>query len=86
MGKSNNFCYCKVKRVITKWGAIEKSPILQLQYWKIQNFGRVPRTILYFGGTNICSLSPTEVQSSGNTQAGIFYVSIYHDYLPRLYK
>ena len=25
--KSNNFCYGKVGRAITKWGAIEKSPI-----------------------------------------------------------
>jgi hypothetical protein len=26
--KLNNFCYCKVGRAITEWGAIEKSPIL----------------------------------------------------------
>ena len=26
--KSDNFCYRKVGRAITKWGAIEKSPIL----------------------------------------------------------
>ena len=26
--KSDNFCYCKVGRAITKLGAIEKSPIL----------------------------------------------------------
>ena len=25
--KSNNFCYRKVGRAITKWGEIEKSPI-----------------------------------------------------------
>ena len=27
--KSDNFCYHKVGRAITKWGAIEKSPILR---------------------------------------------------------
>ena len=27
--KSDNFCYRKVGRAITKWGAIEKSPILR---------------------------------------------------------
>ena len=32
--KSDNFCYRKVGRAITKWGAIEKSPILLSQYWK----------------------------------------------------
>ena len=32
--KSNNFCYCKVERAITNWGAREKSPILLLKYWK----------------------------------------------------
>ena len=26
--KSDKFCYRKVRRAITKWGAIEKSPIL----------------------------------------------------------
>ena len=26
--KKNNFCYRKVGRAITKWGAIEKSPVL----------------------------------------------------------
>ena len=38
--KSDNFCYRKVGRAITKWGAIEKSPILLSQYWKkfIKNF------------------------------------------------
>ena len=30
--KSDNFCYRKVGRVITKLGAIEKSPILLSQY------------------------------------------------------
>ena len=33
--KSDNFCYRKVGRGITKWGAIEKSPILLSQHWKI---------------------------------------------------
>ena len=27
--KSENVCYLKIERAITKWGAIEKSP-----YWK----------------------------------------------------
>ena len=31
---SDNFCYHKVGRAITKWGTIEKSPILLSQYWK----------------------------------------------------
>ena len=31
--KSNNFCYRKVGRAITKGEAIEKSPILLSQYW-----------------------------------------------------
>ena len=29
--KSDNFCYRKVGRAITKWGAIEESPILLSQ-------------------------------------------------------
>ena len=29
---SDNFCYCKVERAISKWGAIEKIPILLSQY------------------------------------------------------
>jgi hypothetical protein len=36
--KGGNFCYRKVGRAITKWGAIEKSPILLSQYWKIFHF------------------------------------------------
>ena len=36
--KSDKFCYRKVGRAITKWGAIEKSSILLLQYWKIYLF------------------------------------------------
>ena len=34
--KSDNFC--KVERAITKWGAIEKNPILLSQYWKNYHF------------------------------------------------
>ena len=30
--KSDNFCYRKVGRAITKWGAIEKSPMLLLLF------------------------------------------------------
>ena len=47
--KSDNFRYPKVGRAITKWGAIEKYPILLSQYWKNN---RVPNIILHFGGTN----------------------------------
>ena len=36
--KSDNFCYRKVGRAITKWEAIEKSPILLSQYWKNYHF------------------------------------------------
>ena len=36
--KSDNFCYHKVGRAITKWGWIEKSSILLLQYWKNSQF------------------------------------------------
>ena len=36
--KSNTFCYRKVGRAITLWGAIEKSRILLSQYWKNDNF------------------------------------------------
>ena len=31
-------CYCKVGRARTKWGAIEKSPILLSQYWINEEF------------------------------------------------
>ena len=33
--KIDNFCYRKVGREITKWGAMEKSPIL-LSQWILQ--------------------------------------------------
>jgi hypothetical protein len=36
--KSDNFCYRKVGRSITKWGAIEKNPILLSQYLKNYHF------------------------------------------------
>ena len=39
--KSDNFCYRKVGRAITKWGAIEKSPILLSQ--QIVNVDYSPR-------------------------------------------
>ena len=41
--KSDNFCYRKVGSAITKWGAIEKSPILLSQYWKNYHFLRVTK-------------------------------------------
>ena len=50
--KSDNFCYRKVGRAITKWGAIEKSPILLSQYWKNYHFQRVTNIISYFGVSN----------------------------------
>ena len=46
-----NFCYRKAGRMITIKGAIEKSPILLLQYWKNKEFHSII-IILYFGGTN----------------------------------
>ena len=33
--KGDNFCYCKVGRAITLWGAIEKYSIYLSQDWKI---------------------------------------------------
>ena len=49
--KSDNFWYHKVGREITKWGAIEKSPILLSQYWKNEWLnGNI--IISYFGGSN----------------------------------
>ena len=50
--KSDNFCYRKVGRAITKWGATEKSLILLSQYWKNYYFDMVPKVISHFGGTN----------------------------------
>jgi hypothetical protein len=32
--KSNNLCYCKVGKAITKWRAIEKSPIGKIFIFK----------------------------------------------------
>ena len=49
--KSDNFCYHKVGRAITKWGAKEKSPILLSQYWK-NGWLDVTIVISYFGGSN----------------------------------
>ena len=50
--KSDNFCYRKVGRAITKWGSIEKSPILLSQYWKNYYFYRIPKIISHFDGSN----------------------------------
>ena len=36
--KIDNFCYRKVGKAITKWGAIEKGLILLSQYWKNYHF------------------------------------------------
>ena len=35
--KEQQLCNRKVGRAITKWGAIEKSSILLLQYWNLSN-------------------------------------------------
>ena len=35
--KSDNFCYRKVGGALTKWGAMEKSPILLSQYWSLSS-------------------------------------------------
>ena len=40
--KCDNFCYCKVGRAITKWGAIEKS----------YHFETVPKIISHLDGSN----------------------------------
>ena len=48
--KSDNFCYRKVGRAITKWGAIGKSPILLSQYWK--NYHFITVTKKKFDGSN----------------------------------
>ena len=50
--KSDNFCYRKVGRAITKWGAIEKSPISLSQYWKSYHFERVKKNISHFDDSN----------------------------------
>ena len=42
----------KKLRAITLQRAIDKSPILNLQYWKNYLFNGVPKTNLNFGGTN----------------------------------
>ena len=36
--KSDNFCYRKVGRAISKWGVIKKSPIWLSEYWKNDDF------------------------------------------------
>ena len=48
--KCDNFCYCKVGRVITKWGAIEKSPIAILE--KFPFFEGYKKNISHFDGSN----------------------------------
>ena len=44
------YCYHNVWRDISKWEAIEKSPIFPLQYWKIN-----------FGSTKNRDSDPTEI-------------------------
>ena len=52
--KSNKFFYRKVGSAITKWGAIEKSPILLFQLSELENqyYNMAAKFNLYFGGTN----------------------------------
>ena len=50
--KSDNFCYHKVGRAITIWGAIEEGPILLSQYWKNYHFQRVTKIISHFESSN----------------------------------
>ena len=51
--KCDNFCYRKIKRAITEWGAIQKIPILLSQYLKTDPLDRIPQINSHFGGTNI---------------------------------
>ena len=48
-GKSDIFCYRKVGRATTKWGAIEKRPILLSQYWKNIQVDSVTNIFSSFG-------------------------------------
>ena len=50
--KSDNFCYRKIGRAITKRGAIEKSPLFLSQYWKKYHFLMVAKIISHFDGSN----------------------------------
>ena len=62
--KSVNFCYCKVGRAITNWGAIEKSPILLSQYWKNYHFQWVNFFSLAFWWYVAILFSPSVYQSN----------------------
>ena len=48
--KCDNYCYNKVDRVITIWGAIEKSQILLSQYWRKKGQCDSTKIIVYFWG------------------------------------
>ena len=37
--RKDNFCHREILRAVTKWEALEKSPLLLSQFWKINNFG-----------------------------------------------
>ena len=50
--KSDNFCYCKVGRAITKWGAIEKSPIFQ----RVTKLFRILMVAIIFSSTVHCTV------------------------------
>ena len=41
-----------IAKAITKWGAIDKSPILLSQYWKNYNFERITKIISHFDCSN----------------------------------
>ena len=45
--KSDNFCYRKVGRAITKGGAIEKSLILLPQYWINEEFDSALKIVVW---------------------------------------
>ena len=62
--KSDNFCYRIVGIAITKWGAIEKSPILLSQYWKNYHFEWLKKTISHFDGSNNIFADCTHIFSS----------------------
>ena len=69
----DNFCYRQVKRVITIWEAIDKSPRELLQYWKnkILIF-RIFGAPILFSWAVVCTLHRLYIQSKTHN---IFKVS-----------
>ena len=66
--KSDNLWYREVRREITKWGTIEKRPILLLQHCKIWHFGRASINSYIRGINNIFAdciiLSPHHITNT----------------------